>query len=27
MANPFIHVELNTDDTAKAKKFDKGVFD
>ena len=27
MANPFIHVELNTDDTTKAKKFYRGVFD
>ena len=27
MANPFVHVELNTDDVAKAKKFYRGVFD
>jgi predicted enzyme related to lactoylglutathione lyase len=27
MPNPFVHVELNTDDVAKAKKFYKSVFD
>ncbi len=27
MANPFIHIELSTDDLAKAKKFYKSVFD
>jgi len=27
MANPFAHIELNTDDVAKAKKFYKAVFD
>ena len=26
MANPFIHIELNTGDTAKAKKFYKSLF-
>jgi predicted enzyme related to lactoylglutathione lyase len=26
MANPFVHIELNTDDVAKAKKFYKGLF-
>jgi uncharacterized protein len=26
MPNPFAHVELNTDDVAKAKKFYKGLF-
>jgi predicted enzyme related to lactoylglutathione lyase len=26
MANPFVHIELNTDDAAKAKKFYKSVF-
>lgn len=27
MANPFVHVELLTDDPAKAKKFYHGLFD
>lgn len=27
MGNPFVHVELSTDDLAKAKKFYKGLFD
>ena len=27
MANPFVHVELNTDDVAKAKKFYLKLFD
>jgi uncharacterized protein len=27
MGNPFVHVELATDDVAKAKKFYKSVFD
>ena len=27
MPNPFAHIELNTDDVAKAKKFYKSVFD
>lgn len=27
MANPFAHIELNTDDVAKAKKFYQRVFD
>jgi hypothetical protein len=27
MPNPFVHVELNTDDVAKAKKFYKALFD
>lgn len=27
MGNPFAHIELNTDDVAKAKKFYKGLFD
>ncbi|HVU05964.1 MAG TPA: VOC family protein [Polyangiaceae bacterium] len=27
MANPFAHIELNTDDVAKAQKFYKSVFD
>ncbi|MDA0337541.1 MAG: VOC family protein [bacterium] len=27
MANPFVHIELSTDDVAKAKKFYRGVFD
>ncbi len=27
MPNPFVHIELNTDDVAKAKKFYKSVFD
>jgi predicted enzyme related to lactoylglutathione lyase len=27
MGNPFVHIELNTDDVAKAKKFYKGLFD
>ena len=27
MANAFCHIELNTDDLAKAKKFYKSVFD
>lgn len=27
MPNPFVHIELNTDDVAKAKKFYKGLFD
>jgi predicted enzyme related to lactoylglutathione lyase len=27
MSNPFAHIELNTDDLAKAKKFYKSVFD
>lgn len=27
MGNPFIHIELSTDDLAKAKKFYKSVFD
>lgn len=27
MANPFVHIELNTDDVAAAKKFYKRVFD
>jgi predicted enzyme related to lactoylglutathione lyase len=26
MANPFVHVELNTDDVSQAKKFYKSVF-
>lgn len=26
MANPFAHIELNTDDVAKAKKFYKALF-
>ena len=26
MANPFVHVELNTNDVASAKKFYKGLF-
>jgi catechol 2,3-dioxygenase-like lactoylglutathione lyase family enzyme len=26
MANPFVHIELNTGDTAKAKKFYKSLF-
>ena len=26
MANPFVHIELSTDDLAKAKKFYKAVF-
>jgi uncharacterized protein len=26
MPNPFIHIELNTDDVNKAKKFYKGLF-
>jgi len=26
MPNPFVHVELNTDDVAKAKKFYKSIF-
>jgi hypothetical protein len=26
MPNPFVHIELNTDDVAKAKKFYKGLF-
>ncbi len=26
MANPFVHVELLTDDTAKSKKFYSGLF-
>ena len=26
MANPFVHIELNTDDTTKAKKFYKSIF-
>jgi len=26
MPNPFVHVELNTDDVAKAKQFYKNVF-
>jgi uncharacterized protein len=27
MANPFVHIELNTDDAAGAKKFYKKLFD
>jgi uncharacterized protein len=27
MGNPFCHIELNTDDVSKAKKFYKGLFD
>ena len=27
MGNPFVHIELSTDDVAKAKKFYKSVFD
>jgi uncharacterized protein len=27
MANPFVHIELNTDDDAKAKKFYQKLFD
>jgi uncharacterized protein len=27
MANPFVHVELNTQDVAKAKTFYTGIFD
>jgi len=27
MANPFVHVELNTNDVAKAKKFYSQLFD
>ena len=27
MANPFVHVELNTPDTGKAKKFYQKLFD
>ena len=27
MPNPFAHIELNTDDVAKAKKFYKRIFD
>lgn len=27
MANPFVHIELNTDDVAKAKKFYLKLFD
>ena len=27
MPNPFAHIELNTDDVAKAKKFYKSLFD
>jgi predicted enzyme related to lactoylglutathione lyase len=27
MANPFVHVELNTTDLAKAKSFYQGLFD
>ena len=27
MANPFVHVELNTTDVAKAKAFYSGLFD
>src|SRR5687767_7152388 len=27
MGNPFVHVELNTSDADKAKKFYKGLFD
>jgi len=27
MANPFVHVELHTQDTQKAKKFYTGLFD
>jgi len=27
MSNPFVHVELQTQDPAKAKKFYKGLFD
>ncbi len=27
MGNPFVHIELNTDDVAAAKKFYKSVFD
>lgn len=27
MANPFVHVELNTSDVAKAKAFYSGLFD
>ncbi|HEY8038957.1 MAG TPA: VOC family protein [Polyangiaceae bacterium] len=26
MGNPFVHIELNTDDVASAKKFYKGLF-
>jgi len=26
MGNPFVHIELNTDDVAKAKKFYKALF-
>src|ERR1043166_4140002 len=26
MANPFVHIELNTDDVGRAKKFYKSVF-
>jgi uncharacterized protein len=26
MPNPFVHIELNTDDVATAKKFYKGLF-
>jgi predicted enzyme related to lactoylglutathione lyase len=26
MPNPFVHIELNTDDVAKSKKFYKGLF-
>lgn len=27
MGNPFVHVELHTDDVARAKRFYKGLFD
>ena len=27
MANPFVHVELNTQDVAKAKSFYQSLFD
>ena len=27
MANPFVHIELNTNDVAKAKKFYSALFD
>jgi predicted enzyme related to lactoylglutathione lyase len=27
MANPFVHVELNTTDVDKAKAFYRGLFD
>jgi predicted enzyme related to lactoylglutathione lyase len=27
MGNPFVHIELNTDDVSAAKKFYRGLFD